>query len=77
MVIELEEQKRRILDYYFGEGTAERWAVERIIRECEDEKAAAVADGRRREGNATTWYASITWSRNAWYALHGMEGPRR
>jgi hypothetical protein len=70
---DLAEHRRAVLDYYLGEGTAERWAVERIIRERED----AVADGRRHEGSATTWYASITWSRNAWYALHGVRGPRR
>jgi hypothetical protein len=70
---DLAEHRRRVLDYYLGEGTAERMAVEGIIAE----KNTAVADGRRHEGNAATWYASITWSRNAWHALHGVRGPRR
>lgn len=74
---DLEEHQRRILDHYFGAGTAERMAVERIIEWSRAEGDAARADGRRHEGNATTWYASITWSRNAWYALHGEKGPRR
>jgi hypothetical protein len=72
-VTTLAEHQRMILDYYFGAGTAERMAVLRILTEKED----AVAAGRRREGNASTWYASITWSRSAWYALHGEKGPRR
>lgn len=67
------EHQRRVLDYYFGAGTAERMAAERVV----EEKRGALADGRRREGNAATWYASITWSRGAWYALHGERGPRR
>jgi len=74
---DLVEHQRRVLDYYFGAGTAERMAVERIIEEAAEEKRDALADGRRHEGNAATWYASITWSRGAWYALHGARGPRR
>lgn len=74
---DLEEHQRRILDHYFGAGTAERWAAERVIEQCRAEEDTARADGRRHDGNATTWYASITWSRNAWYALHGEKGPRR
>jgi hypothetical protein len=76
-VIDLEEHRRRILDHYFDAGTAERMAVERVIEWVRAEDEAAVTDGRRREGNASTWYASITWSRNAWLALHGVRGPRR
>jgi len=68
----LEEHRRRVLDYYFGEGTAERMAAERVVAEEQD----AIAAGRRREGTAFTWYASITWSRNAWYALHGDRPPK-
>jgi hypothetical protein len=74
---QLEEHQRRVLDYYFGAGTAERMAAERIIEQAAAEKRDAIATGRRREGNARTWYASITWSRSAWYALHGWRGPRR
>lgn len=74
---DLEEQQSRILDHYFGVGTAERMAAEGMIEWSRAEEVAARADGRRQEGNATTWYASITWSRNAWYALHGMKGPQR
>jgi len=68
----LEEHQRRVLDYHFGEGTAERMAAKRVVAEEQD----AIAAGRRREGNAFTWYASITWSRNAWYALHGDRPPK-
>lgn len=72
----LEEHRNAVLDCYFGTGTAERMAAERFVEQIHAEKEAAIADGRRREGNTTTWYASITWSRNAWYGLHGVKGPR-
>jgi hypothetical protein len=73
----LKEHQRRVLDYYFGEGTAERMAAEGFIEQAAAEKRDAIADGRRHEGDAHAWYATITWSRNAWHALHGKRGPRR
>lgn len=69
---ELERHQKAILDHVFGEGTAERWAAERMI----EEEAEGIRTGRIRKGDRSTWYARIAWSRSAWLALW-PKGERR
>lgn len=59
-------------DWALGPGTDAR----NIELGVERERREAAAAGRRHEGNRWTWYASITWSREAWAALHGNRLPK-
>lgn len=61
------------IDWAFGPGATARLSAERAGRD----RREAVESGRRHEGDRSTWYASITWSRRAWFALHGYREPKR
>jgi hypothetical protein len=37
---------------------------------------AALREGKLRYGQPGDWFRSIRWSRPAWSALHGADGPR-
>lgn len=54
-------------DWAFGPGTD----AHNVELGRERERREAVASGRRIEGGRGDWFASITWSREAWAALHG------
>lgn len=60
------------VDWLLGPGATARLWAERAERE----RLEAIDCGRRQEGRPGDWYASITWSRRAWTALHGDRPPR-
>lgn len=39
---------------------------------AERERRTALAEGRRIEGSRADWFASITWSQQAWDGLHPL-----
>lgn len=43
---------------------------------AERNRREAIASGRHREGRPGNWYASITWSWQAWDAIWGNRPPR-
>jgi hypothetical protein len=59
-------------DWVFGLGYTADYAIA-----AERNRREAIASGRHREGGPHDWYASITWSRKAWDALHEGRTPRR
>jgi hypothetical protein len=50
--------------------------VEPFDRYLDSVEEMALTSGQLRYGQPGDWYRSITWSRPAWEALHGVEGPR-
>lgn len=73
---DLEELQRRVLDYYFGTGTHERWIAEQMTSHFAAQEAEGIRTGRIRKGDRTTWYARIAWSWDAWLVLW-PKGERR
>ena len=65
----LDEKLQAAVDAYTDLFTSD-WFLDEV-------ENMALREGKLRYGQVGDWYRSIRWSRPAWTALHGADGPRR